>query len=94
MKKYLMTAMAAVTLGGVFMSCSHDLGEYNAAEVLQERYENAFIEVFGQPAANQDWGFGPVSNARTRGITRSQSSPECPDIVAMGCKLPDKRKGA
>ena len=77
-----MTAMAAVTLGGVFMSCSHDLGEYNAAEVLQERYENAFIEVFGQPAANQDWGFGPVSNARTRGITRSQSSPECPDIVA------------
>ena len=69
MKKYLMTAMAAVTLGGVFMSCSHDLGEYNAAEVLQERYENAFIEVFGQPAANQDWGFGPVSNARTRGIT-------------------------
>ena len=79
MKKYLMTAMAAVALGSAFVSCTRDIAEYNAAESFQQRYEDAFIQLFGQPAANQDWGFGSFAKAagsRVTGVaTRSQSSP-------------------
>ena len=78
-----MTAMAAVALGSAFVSCTRDIAEYNAAESFQQRYEDAFIQLFGQPAANQDWGFGSFAQAASSRVayTRSQSSPACPDIT-------------
>lgn len=83
MKKYLMTVMAAVTLGGLFTGCSKDAdinGGANSAEFnIVQNYENAFITRFGQPHENQTWGFGE-SVATTRG-TRSQNSPSCPHIT-------------
>lgn len=73
MKKYLMTVMAAVALGGMFTGCSKDAdlsGGQNSAEFnIVQNYENAFVTRFGQPHANQTWGFGEsVANARTRGV--------------------------
>ena len=72
MKKYLMSGIAAVALCAAFTSCSsHDLysednvTEYQKAQV-QRNYETAFIATFGQPAKNQDWGFGSSAKARTR----------------------------
>ena len=65
MKKYLMTGIAALAMCFGFTSCSHDvepvsqedLNNLEAQKVL-ESYNQAFIKAFGQPAANQDWGFG------------------------------------
>ena len=73
MKKYLMTVMAAVALGGMFTGCTKDAdlsGGQNSAEFnIVQNYENAFITRFGQPHPNQTWGFGEsVANARTRGV--------------------------
>ena len=72
MKKYLMTGMAALAICAAFTSCSKGTDLYNA-EIIQENaaakaqksYADAFIATFGQPAANQDWGFGSRSNTRT-----------------------------
>ncbi len=72
MKKYLMTGIAALAMCAAFTSCSHDvepvtqeqLDQLEAEKVFQN-YEKAFIATFGQPAANQDWGFGGSAFTRT-----------------------------
>jgi hypothetical protein len=76
MKKYLMTGIAAVALCAAFTSCSHDLTPMSQEEINQleaqkivNTYNSAFIAKFGQPAANQDWGFGSGASARTRANT-------------------------
>ena len=73
MKKYLMTGIAALALGAGFTSCSHDiepitqedLNKIEAQKVV-DNYNQAFIKTFGQPAANQTWGFGTATRAITR----------------------------
>lgn len=65
MKKYLMTGIAAVALCAAFTSCSHEEGFSTLEEAKTAQYEAAFIEAFGKPAANQDWGFGITSRTRT-----------------------------
>jgi hypothetical protein len=72
MKKYLMTGVAALAICAAFTSCSksgelYDAGQItkNEAAQIQENYNRAFIATFGQPAANQDWGFGLKAKTRT-----------------------------
>ena len=70
MRKYLMTAMAVVTLGGVFSGCGNDVdlsGGSTAEFNIVQNYENAFITRFGQPDSAQTWGFGEPS-ASTRAV--------------------------
>ena len=43
-------------------------GIQGASEKFLQDYQQAFVRVFGQPAANQTWGFGQPANAR---MTRS-----------------------
>ena len=82
MKKYLMTGVAALAICAAFTSCSKNEELYNPEQIkqneaaqIQESYNKAFIATFGQPAANQDWGFG--SSAKTRGaMTRGGSEPD------------------
>ena len=77
MKKYLMTGIAALALGGIITSCSHDMDQYkggNTTENIKKTYENAFVETFGQPVENQDWGFGSKTTAAARAMTRSVST--------------------
>ena len=68
MKKYLFSgvlAIATVLTGAVVLSsCSHDEVTYNEENVQQAKhaeavakYEKAFINMLGQPAANQCWDF-------------------------------------
>ena len=79
MKKYLMTAAAAIALCGTFTSCTHDdITTGNGKINVVENYETAFITRFGQPATNQTWGFGKVAPTGTR----SMSNPTVPDINA------------
>lgn len=67
MKKYLMTGLVAVALSGFFSGCSQEIetGVETTTEfnVLQ-KYENAFVARFGQPAEDQDWGFGSAVGTR------------------------------
>lgn len=67
MKKYLMTALTAVALSGLFTGCSKEMetnGETTAEADIIQTYENAFITRFGQPHENQTWGFGSVAGTR------------------------------
>ena len=82
-----MTGLAAIAICAAFTSCSkneelYDQGkvdQINAAEI-QESYNQAFIQTFGQPAANQDWGFG--SGAKTRGYVDPNGNmwDDCPSV--------------
>lgn len=70
MKKYLMTVMAAVALGGLFVGCSKDAdlngGENSVEFNIVQNYEKAFVTRFGEPAETQTWGFGEnVATTRT-----------------------------
>ena len=72
-----MTGMAALAICAAFTSCSKETNVYNP-DVIQENsvakiqkdYAEAFVATFGQPASNQDWGFG------TRSKTRAAGEPE------------------
>lgn len=75
MKKYLMTGMAALAICAAFTSCSKETNVYNPEQPkqdIQATYEQNFIKVFGQPAANQDWGFGSVAKTRGENINGNQ----------------------
>lgn len=68
-----MTGVAALALCAAFTSCSkneelYDPGLIEQNEIAQvyEGYNRAFIQTFGQPAANHNWGFKSVF-AGTRG---------------------------
>ena len=71
MKKYLMTGVAALALCAGFTACSNDEdfsfneNEYVEAQkaLIEAKYQQAFVNAFGQPAKNHTWGFG---NATTR----------------------------
>lgn len=83
MKKYLMTAMAAVAMGVAFTSCSHNTDLYGGEEgggkingrTAREQieldkavYKAVFEQSFGKVAPTVDWGFG----SGTRAFTRAQ----------------------
>ena len=67
MKKYLMTVMAAIAFCAAFTSCSKNEDLYDPdyqSKAIVQTYNDAFIKVFGQPSANQDWGFGKSASTR------------------------------
>lgn len=73
MKKYLMSGVAAIAFLAAFTSCSKSTDLYDAGAVQQKEiqktensYSDNFIKKYGQPAPNQDWGFG--SSSKTRGV--------------------------
>ena len=69
-KTYLFAGAVALFAGVALTSCSHDFDDEGSADVdpVVEKYNRVFIETYGQPAANHDWGFG--SSAQSR-MTRS-----------------------
>ncbi len=59
MKKYLMTLAAFALVSSAFVSCSNDEGvAYDPTAKKVNDYNAAFVARYGQPAADQDWGFG------------------------------------
>ena len=66
---------------GLMAGCTNFSDFQNAVEFdVQGNYESAFVQRFGQPAETQDWGFSDYV-AGTRGLTRSQASPEVPHLA-------------
>lgn len=86
MKKYFITAVAALSLGGLFTSCTHDVdGSSSSGDVAQnaqESYEQAFLNTFGRPVEGFDWGFGSSSatTASTRGTRVFDDKPTQPSF--------------
>lgn len=76
MKKYLMTGITALAMSGLFTSCTHDMDNYvgDTTKQIKQNYENAFVDHFGTPASDQDWGFGTKTTAAARALTRSVST--------------------
>lgn len=76
-----MTGVAAVAMCAAFTSCSKDSENYsfNSEQIAQNefesrltKYKESFVNNFGQPAANQTWGFGV---GETRGaMTRTHDA--------------------
>ena len=77
MKRYLMTVIAAVALGGLFAGCSKDVDfSGNTAELdIVKNYEDAFVARFGQPHENQTWGFGEAVAGTRSGNTSGDYTP-------------------
>lgn len=71
--KHIIIGIAALTLCAGFTSCSHDFDNVSSGEEVINLYNQKFVEAFGQPAANQNWGFDApatvVVNNTTRAIT-------------------------
>ena len=97
-----MTGIAALAIGAAFTSCSKEVEQLSQEELdqievqkIKVNYEQAFIKTFGQPAANQDWGFGTETRAaftRTAdpGDGGAYFGPEQGAIYqAMGIVAPD-----
>ena len=60
MKKYLMFGLAALA----FASCNKtEFEPYTPEQIVEAKYNQAFIQTFGQPAANHTWGFGTTRAA-------------------------------
>lgn len=58
MKKIVLFMFAMIAFG----SCSkHDFAEYSYVEQQKDKFESAFVEEFGTPASDQDWGFDNVT---------------------------------
>ena len=69
-------AGAAMTIS----SCSsNEIEPMSASDLAQAKYEQAFIERFGEPSPTQTWGFGTVDTKSfgfsTRAITSSYTFP-------------------
>ena len=77
MKKYLMkSGMVALAMAFVVSSCSKYDNVYDpSASKAQAQYEAAFINHFGQPDPNQDWGFGTTAAAPAFFKLSNVSSP-------------------
>lgn len=102
MKKYLISGMAALMFCGVFTSCTRDTdlsGDQGQQQKVMETYEQAFLTRFGQPAANQDWGFGS-SRSNTRAgeetpvdlSTHVGAYPNANQWASRGFSVPDPLK--
>ena len=94
MKKYLMTGVAALAICAAFTSCSksgeelYDPGQItkNEAAQIEENYNKAFVATFGQPAANQDWGFGRAVGTRSENANANEWAD--PNKAYGGLKVP------
>ena len=70
MKRYLITGALAFALCTLFNSCKEttEFDGNNIVEAKMDAFDKMFVETYGDIAPGHDWGFGPTSAARTRGI--------------------------
>ena len=73
MKKYLMFGLAALA----FASCNKaEFEPYTPEQIVEAKYNQAFIQTFGQPAANHTWGFGTTRAAVNVNGNMWEETPE------------------
>jgi len=73
---------AVLALAAVFASCSKESNLYDSQATQRSehlKFQQAFTSEFGQPASNQDWGFGSTTRS---GITRAAQTDA--QLIALG----------
>jgi len=90
MKKYLMTGIAAVAMCAAITSCSRDLDFEQMApdQVDKAKYESVFVNRFGQPAADQDWGYAEFARKTTRTENANANEWADPNKAYGGLTVP------
>ena len=87
-----MAGMAAIAFCAAFTSCTKSENVYDETRPTQDivaKYNDAFIKTFGQPASNQDWGFGTIySKARTRTENANANEWADPNKAYGGLEVP------
>ena len=77
MRKSFITGMLAlVATAYIATSCSRDEINGDMHEAKKQAFDNVFKSEFGNPATDQDWGFG--NGGVTRGITRGNTGVSYP----------------
>lgn len=82
MKTRMRTMTAVLALAAVFASCSKESNLYDSQATQRSehlKFQQAFTSEFGQPASNQDWGFGSTTRS---GITRAAQTDA--QLIALG----------
>lgn len=54
---HIIIGIATLTLGMGLASCSRDIDNWSPTDEVNDTYKRMFVETFGQPAANHNWGF-------------------------------------
>mgnify|MGYP007012484662 CR=1 FL=1 len=73
MKKLIFSLIFVLMMGLNFSSCSHEVEFKSYENTAKEKFEQKFEKTFGEPAADQDWGFDNLvvfdytQTAQTRG---------------------------
>lgn len=76
MKKLLVLLVTCL----LCLGCSHDMPD--VSQTVTDNYNTAFVKTFGQPAVNQNWGFGSL-----KATTRS-AYPNSNDWAKEGYSVP------
>ena len=77
MRKSLITGVLALAATAyIVTSCSRDEFSGDVIEAKKQAFDNVFKSEFGNPATDQDWGFG--NGGVTRGITRGNTGVSYP----------------
>ena len=90
---YIIIGVITLTMGAGITSCSHDLDDLTLTEEINDTYNRIFVETFGQPAPNHNWGFS--NDAALSRMTRAENANgnEWADISNStgfgGWKVPD-----
>jgi len=89
MKKYLMT-IATAAMCATFTSCSHDFGfeQTTQDEADKSKFESVFVSRFGQPAADQDWGYSEFARKTTRSENANANEWADPNKAYGGLQVP------
>ena len=61
-------------MGAGFTSCSHDLDNMAPGDQVKDTYKRMFVETFGQPAVNQNWGFDAAETPTMSRMTRAENA--------------------
>ena len=85
-----MTGIAAVAMCAAFTSCSRDLGfeQMDQDQVDKAKYESVFVKRFGQPAADQDWGYAEFARKTTRTENANANEWADPNKAYGGLTVP------
>ena len=75
-KSLMMGVLALVAIAYIATSCSRDEFSGDVIEAKKQAFDNVFKSEFGNPATDQDWGFG--NGGVTRGITRGNTGVSYP----------------
>jgi len=68
MKKLFLVMLSAFAL----VAChNNDIEPMSTQEIVTNNYNAVFVKTFGEPAANQDWGFGSRVLPASFGVTRA-----------------------